>query len=297
MAGSAATTFSRRGVPAGSLAANSDANSHSAARVSFSSSRRHPMAAMLHDLDFPGLARWGAERVPAALFWTVSGSHLYGFPSVDSDIDLRGCFLAPLRSVIGLKSPPETVEPKGVLAGLEVEAVSHEVGKYLRLLCKHNGYVLEQIFSPLVVSGADFLARLRPLATQCVTRHCYHHYRGFLQTQRKLMQKEPVVRAKTLLYAYRVAMTGVHLLETGTVESHLPTLNERFGLSYIPELVARKVDAEATPLTGTDAAFHHSELDGWEQRLDQAFAGSKLPDDAPVDLLNEFVVELRLERS
>ena len=32
------------------------------------------------------------------LFVTVSGAHLYGFPSPDSDIDLRGCHLMPLRS-------------------------------------------------------------------------------------------------------------------------------------------------------------------------------------------------------
>ena len=125
-----------------------------------------------------------------------------------------------MRDLIGLKSQTETVEPKDVFAGLEVEAVSHEVGKYLRLLCKHNGYVLEQVFSPLVVSGREFLERLRPLAGHCVTRNCYFHYRGFLQSQRKLMDKEPELRAKTLLYAYRVATTGVFLLKTGKVEAH-----------------------------------------------------------------------------
>jgi len=255
------------------------------------------MAAIQHDLDFPELAKWGADRVPKALFWTVSGSHLYGFPSVDSDIDLRGCFLAPVRSLIGLKSPPDMVDPKGMLAGLEVEAVSHEVGKYLRLLCKHNGYVLEQIFSPLVVSGAEFLAKLRPLAARCVTKLCYHHYRGFLATQRKLMDKEPVVRAKTLLYAYRVVMTGVHLLETGEVESHLPTLNERFRVPYIPELIARKATAETGVLGREDVAFHRQQLDVWEQRLDEAFAASQLPTDAPTEELHEFLVDLRLAAS
>ena len=59
------------------------------------------------------------QRVPDALFWTVSGSHLYGFPSADSDIDLRGCFRAPLRSLVGLKPPTETVEPKASSAGVK----------------------------------------------------------------------------------------------------------------------------------------------------------------------------------
>lgn len=83
------------------------------------------MAAIVHDLDLPALGAWANERVPGALFWTVSGAHLYGFPSADSDVDVRGMYLAPLASVVGLRRPAETHEPKGVLAGLEVEAVAH----------------------------------------------------------------------------------------------------------------------------------------------------------------------------
>ena len=41
-------------------------------------------------LDLPGLARRARERLPGVLFITVSGAHLYGFPSDDSDVDLRG---------------------------------------------------------------------------------------------------------------------------------------------------------------------------------------------------------------
>ena len=246
-----------------------------------------------HDLDLAALGAWGNARVPEALFWTVSGSHLYGFPSADSDIDLRGCFLAPLRALVGLKQPTETVEPKGEFAGREVEAVSHEVGKYLRLMCKHNGYVLEQVFSPLVAFGADFLTRLRPLAQKCVTKWCYNHYRGFLQTQRKMFEKEEPKRAKTLLYAYRVALTGVHLLETGEVQTHLPTLNERFRVPYIPELIAQKASAEFGALTAVDVSFHTAQLAVWEMRLNAAFEASALPAEPPAEELNEFLIAVR----
>ena len=34
------------------------------------------------------------------LFATVSGAHLYGFPSVDSYFDLRGCHILPPREVV-----------------------------------------------------------------------------------------------------------------------------------------------------------------------------------------------------
>ena len=132
---------------------------------------------------------------------------------------------------------------------------------------------------------------IHALADRCVTRECDRHYRGFLQTQRKLMDKEPVLKAKTLLYSYRVILTGIHLLETGEVQPHLPTLNERFGLAFVPDLIARKASAEFGTLTGMDAAFHREELDAWEQRLAAAYAASTLP----AEELHEFLIALRLE--
>jgi predicted nucleotidyltransferase len=44
------------------------------------------------------------------LFATISGAHLYGFPSPDSDFDLRGAHVLPLEAVVGLEVRDETVE-------------------------------------------------------------------------------------------------------------------------------------------------------------------------------------------
>lgn len=178
------------------------------------------------------------------LFVTVSGAHLYGFPSTDSDVDLRGCHQLPLRDVVGLDVPNQTLEQKIDHDGTEVELVSHEVGKYLRLLVRNNGYILEQVFSPIVVLGQEFLDDLRPLARRCITRHHYHHYRGFYATQQKLIAKDKPKRAKPVLYAYRVLMTGIHLLRLGEVEANLLRLNEHFRLGFLDELIARKQSGE-----------------------------------------------------
>src|SRR4029077_15317815 len=150
-------------------------------------------------LDLEALRHLVTRQDYGPLFVTVSGAHLYGFPSPDSDVDLRGAHLLPLRAVVGLDLPEQTVERKLDLAGVEVELVSHDLGKYLRLLVKNNGYVLEQIFSPLVVMGKSFLEELRPLAQGCITRHHYHHYRGFLATQRRLLDKQEPKKIKAVL--------------------------------------------------------------------------------------------------
>lgn len=246
------------------------------------------------DVDLAGMRRLVESLDYRPLFVTVSGAHLYGFPSADSDVDLRGCHQLPLRDVLGLDLPNQTLEHEMVQNGTEVELVSHEIAKYLRLLVRNNGYILEQILSPIVVMGHDFLDQLRPLARSCITRHHYHHYRGFYATQRKLLQKASPKRAKPLLYAYRVLMTGIHLLRSGEVEANLLRLNEHFRFGFLDELIARKVGGENTTLAGLDWPFHEARLGELETRLDQAFENSPLPEDRDKKPISEFLVALRL---
>jgi predicted nucleotidyltransferase len=246
--------------------------------------------------DFGELAALARQRWPDALFVTVSGAHLYGFPSADSDIDLRGCYLTALPELIGLRAPPDTRESSFTHAGTEIDLVGHEIGKYLRLLTRHNGYILEQVFSPLVVYGDGFLSELRPQARRCVTRGCHHHYRGFLRSRLELLDREPVKKAKSLLYAYRVVLTGIHLLETGEVQADLRELNRRFGLPFIADLIARKQGRETGVLEDLDWNWHRAELARWEERLDRAAELSQLPDEPPRDEVSQFLVRFRLDR-
>src|SRR5208283_5055271 len=67
------------------------------------------------------------------LFVTTSGAHLYGFPSPDSDFDLRGVHLLPLKEVVGLKTGHETVEKSGIHDGLEIDLVTHDARKFFSL--------------------------------------------------------------------------------------------------------------------------------------------------------------------
>jgi hypothetical protein len=50
----------------------------------------------------PRLHRIVASQPHPLVFATISGAHLYGFPSPDSDFDLRGSHLLPLERVVGL---------------------------------------------------------------------------------------------------------------------------------------------------------------------------------------------------
>jgi predicted nucleotidyltransferase len=85
------------------------------------------------------------------VFATISGAHLYGFPSPDSDFDLRGAHLLPLEKIAGLDVQDETIQDSRIIDGLDMDIVSHDVKKFFGMLLKKNGYVLEQLFSPLIV--------------------------------------------------------------------------------------------------------------------------------------------------
>lgn len=198
------------------------------------------------------------------LFVTVSGAHLYGFPSPDSDYDLRGAHLLPLEELVGLKKGPETVEHSGVREGVEMDVVSQEAAKFFRLMLKRNGYVLEQLFSPLVIVASPEHAELIEIGRRCVTRHHAHHYFGFAENQWKLFQKENPPKVKPLLYVFRVLLTGIHLMRTGVVEANLPTLNREFRLAFLEDLIDLKL---AGPEKGRIPADRLSHVEKEYRRL------------------------------
>src|SRR5437763_16778895 len=118
----------------------------------------------------PRLLRIVATQPYPLLFVTISGAHLYGFPSPDSDYDLRGVLVLPINEVIGLKTPRETIEVSGLRDGLEIDLVTHDIKKFFGLLLKKNGYVLEQLYSPLIVYTTPEHDELKRIAHGCITR-------------------------------------------------------------------------------------------------------------------------------
>jgi predicted nucleotidyltransferase len=184
-------------------------------------------------IDFDLLKAEAAGHPYNLLFASVSGAHLYGFPSPDSHYDLRGAHVLPVEEALGLLPRKETVEVEGVRAGIEIDLVTQDVFKFFAMLLKRNGYVLEQLYSPLVVQSSPEHEELKDIARGCITRHHSHHYSGFAATQWNLFRKESAPRVKPLLYVYRVLLTGIHLMRTGQIEANLTTLNGSFRLPYI----------------------------------------------------------------
>jgi predicted nucleotidyltransferase len=230
------------------------------------------------------------------VFATVSGAHLYGFASPDSDVDLRGVHVLPPRELLGLELGPATIEVSHVRDALEVDLVTHDIGKFCDLLLRRNGYVLEQLMSPLIVSTGPEHVELKEMVPHLVTRHHAHHYLGFAANQWRLFQKPQIPRVKPLLYVYRVLLTGLHLMRTGEIEANLIRLNDEFKLAYVPELIAQKVEgSEKTPLAPGDVSIHEREYKRIVAELEQARDTTFLAEvPAARSALHDLLVRIRL---
>ena len=248
---------------------------------------------MIDNLDMD-LTPVVAEQPDPLLFATVSGAHLYGFPSQDSDVDLRGVHLLPAADLVGLRAPDETRTRAWVRHGVEMDLVTHDLRKFVRLMLRRNGYVLEQLLSPLVVHSTDAHRELAALAPGVLTSHHAHHYRGFAVTQWRLFEKTGEL--KPLLYTFRVLFTGIHLMHTGEVQAHLPTLlGELDAPAYLPDLMAAKAEREHAS-ADVGLARVQADVERLHVLLEEAQSASELPD-APTayDALHDFVVRVRLK--
>ena len=228
----------------------------------------------------PDEVKMAVQKHPyALLFATVSGAHLYGFPSIDSDWDLRGAHILPAEKVLGLLPTEDTVELSSD-EGVELDIVSHDIRKFFGLLLKANGYVLEQLYSPIIVQTSPEHEELKSIAPGCMTRFHVHHYLGF-----------------ALLYVFRVLLTGIHLMDTGVVEANLSVLNDHFRIPFIPDLIARKTGGvEQQTLGSEEMEFFERQFTEWDKRLMEAGEKTQLPsENSAKAALNDLLVRLRLQ--
>jgi len=240
-----------------------------------------------------------ADKPPGrVVFASLSGSHLFGFPSPDSDFDVRGCWLTETRLLHGLRFPSETFEsstntPKRSDDG-GLDLVLHEARKFFNLVLR-NGNAIEQIHSPLVLESSDEHALLKKISLRCITRHHASHYLGFADQQRVFFERRKALEVKPLLYTVRILLTGRRLLETGTVESDIRVLNETAHLPYVDELIERKLQGgERAVLTENHLSFYSSEIDKLRVDLERLAHDRRLPDEAPArSELEELLVGMR----
>lgn len=145
------------------------------------------------------------------IFFTMTGSHLYGTMKKDSDYDIRGCYTLPTKKILSLGRVDDVVKYKEGL----IDFVIFEIEKFFGLLYKGNGNVIEQSLSPLIVYSTPIYSKIRTLAKKCICKNTINHYLG-LSSQMKwkvLAEKDGSKKwKKNILYAYRPLAAALYYL-------------------------------------------------------------------------------------
>jgi predicted nucleotidyltransferase len=207
----------------------------------------------------------------------LSGAHAYGFPSPDSDLDLKAIHVARTDDLLGFDLPPPTVDRAEIIDGVEIDYTSNELAHALAGILSGNGNFLERVLGRMVATSSSLLGDLRALARGALSRRVHRHYRGFAQNQLRFLEKEP--SAKKLLYVLRTATTGIHLLETGELEPNLSRVMARYGLADAQSLIERKRSGERVGLPPDVLDAWRPRIDALFTRLDAANASSVLPEE------------------
>ncbi|CAN5669170.1 nucleotidyltransferase domain-containing protein [soil metagenome] len=223
------------------------------------------------------IAEREAERHHLVIY--LSGAHAYGFPSPDSDIDLKCIHIAPTHALVGLDLPSEPDDRIEVRDGVELDYGSNELSPVLRGCLKGNGNYLERILGPLALGGdLPLLATLRPLIQAALSRRVAKHYAGFATSQLRAFETKPT--AKRALYVLRTAATGCCLMLRGVMETDVTKLGELVP-AEITELLAIKRTGEQQELEPAHAKAWHARLEAAISAVETAWPASVLPLDPP----------------
>ena len=153
------------------------------------------------------LAALEAQHGIRILYACESGSRAWGFPSPDSDYDVRFIYCHSTDWYLRLDEGPDTLN---FPVDDELDLAGWELRKTLRLLRGSNASLFEWLQSPIVYHEAlGFRAQLAPLLPPAFNLKAgLHHYLGQLRrgVEEDLVNED--VRLKRLFYALRSALAA-----------------------------------------------------------------------------------------
>lgn len=179
------------------------------------------------------------------LYACESGSRAWGFPSPDSDYDVRFIYCHPAAWYLSLDEGPDTLN---FPVDEELDLAGWELRKALRLLRGSNAALFEWLQSPVVYHEAlDFRARLAPhMPAAFNLKAGLHHCLGQLRrgVEEDLVGEQ--VRLKRLFYALRSALAARWIRERHT----LPPME----FAPLRTLLPAALETEVTALLEAKAA-------------------------------------------
>lgn len=150
------------------------------------------------------------------LYACESGSRAWGFPSPNSDYDVRFIYAHNLNWHLSLLDKKDTID---IPINDDLDIGGWEIKKALGLLWKSNPPLLEWLQSPIVYQAEDdFLQEIHELSQEYFSPIAVmHHYLSMSKKYFDACQHTDEVKLKKYFYALRTAIAGKWVRENGTI--------------------------------------------------------------------------------
>lgn len=147
------------------------------------------------------------EQKVRILYACESGSRAWGFPSPNSDYDVRFIYAHDLDWHLSLRDKKDTID---LPINDDLDMGGWEIKKTLGLLWKSNPPLLEWLQSPMVYqSESKFLSDIQRLCSEYFSPIAVmHHYLSMSKKYLDASQQTDQVKLKKYFYALRTAIAG-----------------------------------------------------------------------------------------
>lgn len=182
-----------------------------------------------------------AENGVRVLMAIESGSRAWGFPSPDSDYDVRFFYLRPRDWYLSLAPGRDVIEHKIVD---EIDLNGWDIRKALNLLLKSNAVVSEWMLSPIRYRTDDpFIAKLGALADDLLNPRAiaYHYARSGRQAADRWLDGDEAVPVKKYFYALRPAL-AIRAIRLNPDVRPPMNLQELVAASDLPAVLVEQID-------------------------------------------------------
>lgn len=150
------------------------------------------------------------------LFAIESGSRAWGFPSTDSDYDVRFIYKRKIEDYLKIDPIDDFIDLEIVD---ELDFKGWDIQKVLRLMLKSNSSINEYLQSPIhYISDEIFEKKLFDLAkSQFNSQKVAMHYLGITTKRMIEMEHENEIKLKSLFYALRSVLSAKWIAENKTI--------------------------------------------------------------------------------
>lgn len=163
------------------------------------------------------LAKIEQEHNVVILQAIESGSRAWGFPSPDSDYDVRFIYAHPKDWYLQLNEERDVIE---LPINDELDIAGWDIRKALNLANKGNAVIQEWMISPIVYQQSVSYEALSVLVEQAFNPiAAYHHYRSMAKKAYADIEQSEQKKLKRFFYFARATLSAKWIIEKQTMPS------------------------------------------------------------------------------